>query len=157
SLAGVNEALLWANDRSRVDEMLVQARAVSFGVENLRFVTRAGVRVLVDQAAGIVIALLVAFSVVAVAAAGVMLGASSHAEVQRSHRSSRSPRAGRRGGPPRAPRRRFFAAPTSSRSAVAAAGSDAASPRSARDWSQPAALAPSRPSGCSESPPRWSC
>jgi ABC-type antimicrobial peptide transport system permease subunit len=79
----VDVALLWARDPSQVDEMLVQARAVSYGVQDLRFVTRAGVRVLVDQAAGIVIALLVAFSLVAVGAAGIMLAAASQAEVQR--------------------------------------------------------------------------
>lgn len=79
----VDVALLWARDPSRVGELLVQARAVSYGIRDLRFVTRAGVRVLVDQAAGIVIALLVAFSLVAVLAAGIMLAASSHAEVQR--------------------------------------------------------------------------
>ena len=42
----------------------------ALGIARLRFVTRAGVRVLIDQAAGIVIALLVAFSLVALGAAG---------------------------------------------------------------------------------------
>ena len=63
--------------------MLVQARATSFGLRGLRFVTRSGVRVLLDQAAGIVIDLLVALSLIALATAGVMLAASARAEVQR--------------------------------------------------------------------------
>ena len=45
--------------------------------------TRSGVRVLLDQAAGIVIDLLVALSLIALATAGVMLAASARAEVQR--------------------------------------------------------------------------
>ena len=79
----VNLVELWARDSSRLDALLVQARSASFGLENLRFVTRGGVRALIDQAAGIVIALLIAFSLVALAAAGVMLAASARAEVQR--------------------------------------------------------------------------
>lgn len=79
----VNVALLWAQDRDRLDVTLSQARAASFGVERLQFVTRDGIRALINRAAGIVIALLVAFSLVALGAAGVMLAASSAAEVQR--------------------------------------------------------------------------
>ena len=79
----VNLALLWVHDRAQLDLTLAQARAASFGVRELEFVTRDGVRALINQAAGIVIALLVAFSLVALAAAGVMLAASSAAEVQR--------------------------------------------------------------------------
>ena len=60
-----------------------QARAVSFGLGRLAFVTREGVRVLLSQAAGIVIALLVAFSLVALVAAGTMLAAGARADVQR--------------------------------------------------------------------------
>ena len=71
----VNEALIWANDPTAVDVLLQQARATSTGIANVRFLTRSGVRVLIDSAAGIVIALLVAFSLVALAAAGVMLAA----------------------------------------------------------------------------------
>jgi ABC-type lipoprotein release transport system permease subunit len=78
-----NVALLWLNDRSRADVTLTQARATSFGIGQLTFVTRAGVAVLLDQAAGIVIALLVAFSLVALVAAATMLAAGAHAEVQR--------------------------------------------------------------------------
>jgi putative ABC transport system permease protein len=78
-----NLALLWLNDRSRADVTLAQARATSFGIGRLTFITRAGVAVLLDQAAGIVIALLVAFSLVALVAAGTMLAAGAHAEVQR--------------------------------------------------------------------------
>lgn len=79
----VNLVLLWAHDRGRLDSLLVQARNQSFGLENLRFVTRDGVRALIDQAAGIVIALLIAFSLIALIAAGVMLGASARTDVQR--------------------------------------------------------------------------
>jgi ABC-type antimicrobial peptide transport system permease subunit len=78
-----NVALMWLNDRDRADVTLTQARATSFGIGRLTFVTRAGVAVLLDQAAGIVIALLVAFSVVALVAAATMLAAGAHAEVQR--------------------------------------------------------------------------
>jgi len=78
-----NLLLLWTNDRSLLDTTLTQAREQSFGIRNLRFLTRSGVRVLIDSAAGIVIALLVAFSLVALAAAAIMLAASAHAEVQR--------------------------------------------------------------------------
>jgi hypothetical protein len=76
-------ALLWLNDPARADVTLTQARAVSFGLGSLSFVTREGVRVLLSQAAGIIIALLVAFSLVALLAAGVMLAAGAHADVQR--------------------------------------------------------------------------
>jgi predicted lysophospholipase L1 biosynthesis ABC-type transport system permease subunit len=79
----VNRALIWANDPGAVDVLLQQARATSTGIADVRFLTRAGVRVLVDSAAGIVIALLVAFSLVALAAAGVMLAAGASADVQR--------------------------------------------------------------------------
>jgi ABC-type antimicrobial peptide transport system permease subunit len=78
-----NVALLWLNDPAKADVTLTQARAVSFGLGRLQFVTRDGVRVLLSQAAGIVISLLVAFSFVALAAAGTMLAAGAHADVQR--------------------------------------------------------------------------
>jgi len=78
-----NVALLWLNDPAKADVTLTQARAVSFGLGQLEFVTREGVRVLLSQAAGIVISLLVAFSLVALVAAGTMLAAGAHAEVQR--------------------------------------------------------------------------
>jgi ABC-type lipoprotein release transport system permease subunit len=79
----VNLALLWLVDPDRADITLTQARATSFGIGNLAFITRAGIEVLLGQAAGIVISLLVAFSIVALAAAGTMLAASAQAEVQR--------------------------------------------------------------------------
>ncbi len=79
----VNQALVWARDPADVDVLLQQARATSFGLADVRFVTKAGVRVLLDQAAGVVIALLVGFSLVALGAAAVMLGASARADVQR--------------------------------------------------------------------------
>jgi ABC-type antimicrobial peptide transport system permease subunit len=79
----VNLALLWLLDPGRADITLTQARATSFGIGNLAFITRAGIEVLLGQAAGIVISLLVAFSLVALVAAGTMLAASAHADVQR--------------------------------------------------------------------------
>ena len=79
----VNLAEVWLRDPHRLDEVLVQARATSFGLPNIRFATRSGVRVLLDQAAGIVIDLLVALSIIALLTAGVMLGASARADVQR--------------------------------------------------------------------------
>lgn len=79
----VNAAQIWAQDPGQIDPLLVQARAVSYGLDNLRFVTVDGIRSLVGQAAGIVIALLIAFSLVAVGAAGVALGATARADVQR--------------------------------------------------------------------------
>jgi hypothetical protein len=78
-----NTALLWLNDPSKADVTLTQARAVAFGLGKLQFITRTGVQVLLSQAAGIVISLLVAFSLVALVAAGTMLAAGAHAEVQR--------------------------------------------------------------------------
>ena len=79
----VNMALLWATEPQRTDVLLQQARASSYGLSDLRFITREGVEVAVGEAAGIVIALLVAFSIVALAAAGAMLATASHADVQR--------------------------------------------------------------------------
>jgi ABC-type lipoprotein release transport system permease subunit len=78
-----NVALLWLNDPSKADVTLTQARAVAFGLGSLQLITRTGIRILLSQAAGIVISLLVAFSLVALVAAGTMLAASAHAEVQR--------------------------------------------------------------------------
>ena len=79
----VNLALLWLVDPGRADITLAQARATSFGIGGLSFVTRAGIEVLLGQAAGIVISLLVAFSLVALVAAGTMLAAGAQAETQR--------------------------------------------------------------------------
>jgi ABC-type antimicrobial peptide transport system permease subunit len=79
----VNLAEIWLRNPRYVNEVLVQARSTSFGLRNLQFATRSGVRVLLDQAAGIVIDLLVALSVIALVTASVMLAASARAEVQR--------------------------------------------------------------------------
>jgi hypothetical protein len=79
----VDQALIWAVDPARVDVLLQQARATSTQVQGVRFITRSGVRVLIDSAAGIVIALLVAFSLVALGAAATMLAATTAADVQR--------------------------------------------------------------------------
>jgi ABC-type antimicrobial peptide transport system permease subunit len=83
SPGSANELLLWVVDPSRLDTTLAQARAASFGLASLEFVTRSGIRVEIGQAAGIVIALLIAFSAVALAAAGAILAASAASEVQR--------------------------------------------------------------------------
>jgi len=79
----INTVELWLARGASLDQTLVQARATSYGIRGLRFVTRDGVRVLLDQAAGIVIALLVALSALALITAGVMLAAAARAEVQR--------------------------------------------------------------------------
>jgi ABC-type antimicrobial peptide transport system permease subunit len=79
----INEAQIWLRNPRYLNEVLVQARATSYGLKGLRFVTRSGVRVLLDQAAGIVIDLLVALSIIALATAGVLLAASARAEVER--------------------------------------------------------------------------
>ncbi|MDA0173026.1 ABC transporter permease, partial [Solirubrobacter taibaiensis] len=78
-----NVALLWLADPEKADVTLAQARAVTFGLGKLQFITRTGVEILLSQAAGIVISLLVAFSFVALLAAGTMLAAGAHADVQR--------------------------------------------------------------------------
>jgi predicted lysophospholipase L1 biosynthesis ABC-type transport system permease subunit len=79
----VDQALIWAHDPHRVDVLLQQARATSTQIQGVRFVTRSGVRVLIDSAAGVVIALLIAFSLVALGAAATMLAATTAADVQR--------------------------------------------------------------------------
>ncbi|CAB4910646.1 unannotated protein [freshwater metagenome] len=79
----VNQALVWTHDRGRTDVTLQQARATTYGVGNLRFVTRTGVRLIIDQAAGVVIALLVAFSLIALIAATTMLASQAASEVAR--------------------------------------------------------------------------
>ncbi|HET9074164.1 MAG TPA: FtsX-like permease family protein [Solirubrobacteraceae bacterium] len=79
----VNFAEVWLRDPRYVSEVLVQARDESFGLRGLQFATRSGVQVLISQAAGLVIDLLVALSGIALVTAGVMLGASARAEVQR--------------------------------------------------------------------------
>jgi ABC-type lipoprotein release transport system permease subunit len=79
----VNLAEIWLRNPAYVNEVLVQARATSFGLHSISFATRGGVRILLDQAAGIVIDLLVALSLIALVTAGVMLASSARAEVQR--------------------------------------------------------------------------
>lgn len=79
----VDVAEIWLRDPHRLNEVLVQARTSSYGLRGVRLITRSGVRVLLDQAAGIVIDLIVALSVFALATAGVVLAASARAEVQR--------------------------------------------------------------------------
>lgn len=74
---------LWLADPRLVDMTLAQARSASFGVRGLQLVTRNGLRLLIGQAAGIVIAVVVAFSLIALLVACVMLSAAAAAEVQR--------------------------------------------------------------------------
>ena len=78
-----NLALLWLVDPAAADVTLAQARVATFGVGGLRFLTRDGIRVLLEQAGGVVIALLVAFSLVSLVAAATMLAAGAHAEAAR--------------------------------------------------------------------------
>lgn len=79
----VDLAEIWLRDPAELDTVLVQARTTSYGLHDLSIVTRSGVRVLIDEAAGIVIALLAALSLVALLTAAAMLSASARAEVQR--------------------------------------------------------------------------
>ncbi len=79
----VNLAQIWLKDPSQLDAVLVQARMDSYGLSGLSLITRSGVRVLIDQAAGIVIALLGALSLIALLTAATMLAASARAEIQR--------------------------------------------------------------------------
>lgn len=79
----VNLAQIWLADPAQLDAVLVQARMSSYGLSGLSLITRSGVRVLVDQAAGIVIALLGALSVIALLTAATMLIAAARAEIQR--------------------------------------------------------------------------
>jgi ABC-type antimicrobial peptide transport system permease subunit len=79
----VNLAQIWLKDPSQLDAVLVQARMSSYGLTGLSIVTRSGVRVLIDQAAGIVIALLGALSLIALLTAATMLTAAARAEIQR--------------------------------------------------------------------------
>ncbi len=79
----VDQALIWTADPARTDITLQQARATTAQIRDLRFITLSGVRVLIDQAAGIVIALLGAFSLIALGAAGIMLASQAAADVQR--------------------------------------------------------------------------
>lgn len=83
ALAGANVAEIWVRRQAGLDAMLVQARTTSYGLHDLSILTRSGVRVLIDEAAGIVIALLAALSLVALLTAAVMLAASERAELQR--------------------------------------------------------------------------
>jgi ABC-type antimicrobial peptide transport system permease subunit len=83
SAARVDYAEVWLRNPRYLNQVLVAARLSSFGLSDVRFATRAGIHILLDQAAGIVIDLLVALSLIALATAGAMLGASARAEVQR--------------------------------------------------------------------------
>jgi ABC-type lipoprotein release transport system permease subunit len=79
----VNGVDLWLVDPGLVDVTLAQARSAAWGLSGLEFVTRRGLRLLIGQAAGIVIAVLVAFSLIALVVATTMLALSAATEVQR--------------------------------------------------------------------------
>ena len=79
----VNGVDIWLNDPRLLDVTLSQARSAAWGVSGLQFVTRAGLHLLIGQAAGIVVAVLVAFSIVALVVASTMLAASAASETQR--------------------------------------------------------------------------
>ena len=79
----ISEIRIRVRDRSRLGETLVQARQASFGLTGLGFTTRASARAIVSQASGLVVALLVAFAIVALASVSAMLAAVSHARVSR--------------------------------------------------------------------------
>ncbi len=81
--SSTNELLLWVHDPQRLDVTLSQARAASFGLHSLQFLTRSGIRLEIGQAAGLVIALLVVFSLVALVASAAILSAAAASEVQR--------------------------------------------------------------------------
>ena len=87
---------VWLHDPSGLDTTLEQARSQSYGLRGLRLTTRSGIRLVLDQAAGIVIALLVALSLIALITAGVMLAASSRAEVHRAAARNRRAAGARR-------------------------------------------------------------
>ncbi|MEY2517576.1 MAG: putative transport system permease protein [bacterium] len=78
-----NVALVWLHDGASTATFLQQARASSYGVTGLRFVTRRGIRVQLDDAAGIVVALLGAVALVGLIAAAVLIAAGAQADVQR--------------------------------------------------------------------------
>ncbi len=79
----VSEAGIVVADRTSLPSVLVQARVQSFGLTDVTYATRTGVRALVDEAGGLVGSLLVAFAIVAVGAAGATLTASANARVTR--------------------------------------------------------------------------
>ncbi len=81
--APVNRVLIWAKNPDQLPVMLEQARLATFRLADLQVVSRDGYRVLIDGAAGIVVSLLVAFSVVAACSAALLLAASAYADVQR--------------------------------------------------------------------------
>src|SRR5215208_1268114 len=78
-----NKLLLWTRDPARLDVTLAQARAASFGLRSLELLTRTGIRLEIGRAAGLIISLLVAFSLIALAASAAILSASAASEVQR--------------------------------------------------------------------------
>jgi ABC-type lipoprotein release transport system permease subunit len=74
---------LWVRDRSQLPVTLAQLRAASFGLGSITLETRTGIRVSIDQAAGLISSVVGAFAVVALVAALIMIAAASHARVTR--------------------------------------------------------------------------
>ncbi len=70
-------------DPSRLPVTLAQLRAASFGLEKATLQTRTGIRLAIDQAAGLISSVIAAFALVALAAALVMIAAAAHARVTR--------------------------------------------------------------------------
>ncbi len=79
----VDAAYVEVADPDRLPETLVQARVTAYGVTGLSYTTRTGVRALVDQAGGLVVALLAAFAAITLAVAAATLAATGHARVSR--------------------------------------------------------------------------
>ncbi len=79
----VNAAYLRLANPDRLAETLVQARTSSFGLTGTTFSTRSATRAIINEAGGLVVALLGAFAVIALFAAGTMLASTGHARVTR--------------------------------------------------------------------------
>jgi ABC-type antimicrobial peptide transport system permease subunit len=79
----VNAAYLRLANADRLAETLVQARTASFGLTGTTFATRSATQAIVNEAGGLVVALLGAFAVIALVAAGAMLASTGHARVTR--------------------------------------------------------------------------
>ena len=79
----VSAVTLDVTDRSRLAVTLAQLRAASFGLQRVTIQTRVGIRLAIDQAAGLISSVIAAFALVALAAAIVMIAAAAHARVTR--------------------------------------------------------------------------
>ncbi len=70
-------------DRTRLAVTLAQLRAASFGLDRVTIQTRTGIRLAIDQASGLISSVIVAFAIVALVAALVMIAAAAYARVTR--------------------------------------------------------------------------